>query len=232
MNTLKSSVLIAMSLITIVACLCRIQIAHADGIHLPIEVMIDAGHGGVDGGTRYGEILEKTINLQIAKKVYKLLANDGYFVLLNRTGDYALSDENEWLHNRSRHIRDLAQRKELAVEIVPQVLISLHVNWSPNRSQTGPVILYQKQGQSYMLAQILQQKLNSLYQSKELPRKGKTYYLLNRTECPAVIVEMGFLSNKSDREKLTSEKGQKEIARTISQAIKEYLILTGNLQGD
>lgn len=228
-NKLKLFVLV---LATTVTCFSPLQTVHADGIHLPIEVMIDVGHGGIDGGTSYGDILEKTINLQIAKKLYKMLKKEGSLVLLNRVGDYALSDENEWLLSRSRHIRDLAQRKELAVEVVPQILISLHVNWSPHRKKAGPVLLYQNRDQSYFLASILQKRLNDLTQSKELPRKGKTYYLLNRTESPAVIIEMGFLSNASDRARLTSEKGQTEIARTISEAVREYFILCGKLQGD
>lgn len=216
-------------LAAMIGCLGSLQNAHADGIHLPIDIMIDVGHGGIDSGTTYGSIEEKNINLQIAMKVYKMLKARGYNVLINRTGDYALSDDNEWLHSRSRHIRDLAQRKELAVEIVPQVLISLHVNWAKNRRESGPVILYQNRGQSYLLAHVLQQKLNGLYQSNETPRTGKTYYLLNRTESPAVIVEMGFLSNLSDRARLTNPKGQKEIADTICEAVREYLVLCGNL---
>ncbi|MGE5701188.1 MAG: N-acetylmuramoyl-L-alanine amidase family protein [Clostridia bacterium] len=201
--------------------------ARADQIHLPIEIMIDAGHGGIDGGTSYGDTLEKTINLEVALKLYKLLNEDGYQVILNRTGDYALSDENEWLRHPSRHIRDLAQRKQLAAEVDPQLLISLHVNWSSNPTQSGPVVLYQKSGLSYLLATVIQQRLNHLYGSKESPRKGKTFYLLNKTSMPTVIVEMGFLSNPHDRAKLTTPKGQEQLARAIGEAVKDYVILTG-----
>lgn len=74
-------------------------------------IIIDAGHGGIDGGTSFQNIMEKDINLAIAQKVFMLLRSMGYHAVLNRTGDYALSEENHWLGTRSRHLRDLAQRR-------------------------------------------------------------------------------------------------------------------------
>ena len=96
--------------------------------------------------------------------------------------------------------------------------------------QSGPVLLFQKSSQSYFLAEIVQQKLNRLYGTNDWPRMGKSFYLLNKTASPAVIVEMGFLSNPDDRVRLTSPEGQTQLARAIGEAIKEYLILTGVLQ--
>jgi len=187
------------------------------------DVIIDAGHGGIDGGTSYGNLLEKDINLAIAKKTYQALANKGYVTVLNRTGDYALSDQNRWLKNRSRHIKDLAQRKQLANEIKPKALVSLHVNWSKRRSMRGAIVLHQSSSDSAKLAQILQTELNDLYKSNEKPFLGKTYYLLNHSPCPTVIVEMGFISNDADRARLTNEQGQKEIAEAVARGLDRYL---------
>ncbi|QDX91916.1 N-acetylmuramoyl-L-alanine amidase [Brevibacillus laterosporus] len=198
--------------------------------HMPIEIIIDAGHGGVDGGTSYQGILEKDINLQIAKLLYKELTEKGYHVLLNRTGDYALSDENKWLRSPSRHIRDLAQRRHLAKEVHPQMLISLHINWSNSKSSTGPLVLYQKNNQSYILADIIQHYLDQLYNTKGEPLQGKTYYLLKQSICPTVIVEMGYLSNSRDRNFLVNKKTQRKIAQTIQEAVSEYMLIMNQIQ--
>ncbi|MGF9819964.1 N-acetylmuramoyl-L-alanine amidase family protein [Brevibacillus agri] len=196
----------------------------------PIHILIDVGHGGVDSGTSYGNLHEKDINLQIAKRLYEQLTKAGYSVALNRYEDIALSDDNRWLGNRSRHIRDLAQRKNLAKEIVPQMMLSLHVNWSSDSRRRGPVVLYQSNEQSFMLADLLQSSLNRLANTNDKPVKGKTYYMLRHSYCPSVIVEMGFISNASDREMLTNPASQEKIAQAIREAVSEYVTLTGNLK--
>ncbi|GED34573.1 N-acetylmuramoyl-L-alanine amidase [Brevibacillus centrosporus] len=196
----------------------------------PIQVLIDVGHGGVDSGTSFGDLLEKDINLAIAKQLYQELTKAGYRVALNRQEDVALSDDNRWLNSRFRHLRDLAQRKNLAKELVPQMMLSLHVNWSKDKQRRGPVVLYQSNEQSYMLAQLIQDSLNKMAGTQDKPVKGGTYYVLRHTYCPTVIVEMGFISNGADREMLTSPKGQEKIAQAIKTAVSEYAILTGNLK--
>jgi N-acetylmuramoyl-L-alanine amidase len=185
--------------------------------------LIDAGHGGVDSGTLHGDLLEKRINLEMAKEMYRQLSRRGLHTALDRNDDRALSDDNRWLKIRSRHLRDLAQRKLLADELAPKVLVSLHVNWSRDSSERGGLVLYQKNDQSKWLAAELQAALNRLYHVEEKPVYGKTYYILNRTRVPAVIVEMGFISNTADRSWLTSAKKQKEIAAALSAAIELYL---------
>jgi len=201
--------------------------AGAAELEIPtVDIVIDAGHGGVDSGTTYGEVAEKDINLQVAKILYHELAKSGYRVILNRVGDYALSDENQWLNNPSRHLRDLAQRKHLAVEFSPQIMISLHTNWASNPKRRGPVVLYQKNNQGFMLADIIQHALNRFYGTNKEPVSGKKYYLLKHDSCPAIIVEMGFISNAADRELMTKPESQQQIAQAIKIGIDEYFLLT------
>jgi len=195
----------------------------ADPVAPDADIIIDAGHGGIDGGTSYGNILEKDINLAIAKKTFEALSNQGYDIILNRTGDYALSDHNSWLKSKSRHRKDLAQRKQLAVDMKPKVMISLHVNWSKNKSKHGAIVLHQADERSIELANKLQARLNSLYRTNDKPFLGKTYYLLNRSKCPTVIIEMGFITSAEDRARLTSNQGQNEIAKEIAAGVLEYL---------
>ncbi|MBP1156619.1 MULTISPECIES: N-acetylmuramoyl-L-alanine amidase [unclassified Paenibacillus] len=189
-----------------------------------VDIIIDVGHGGIDGGTSYGHILEKNINLAIAEKTYEALRKKGYIVLINRSGDYALSNENLWLKTRSRHLKDLAQRSHLANEIKPKAMISLHVNSARRSSTRGAILLHQKNDQSKQLAKQLQQSLNALYGLHENPVYGKTYYLLKHTRVPTVIVEMGFITNLQDREMLVHAGSQQAIAESIAKGLQQYLM--------
>lgn len=188
-----------------------------------VDVIIDVGHGGIDGGTSYGQLLEKNINLAIAEKTYEALRKKGYIVLLNRSGDYALSSENLWLRSRSRHLKDLAQRSHLANEIKPRAMISLHVNSARSASKRGAILLHQKNEQSKQLAKHLQHSLNHLYGIREEPFYGKTYYLLKHSRIPTVIVEMGFITNHQDREMLVQPSSQQAIADNIADGVEQYL---------
>lgn len=185
-------------------------------------ILIDAGHGGIDGGTSHGDILEKDINLEIGRRLYVILRSQGYRTILNRTGDYALSDDNRWLRTRSRHLRDLAQRKQLSEELPSEIVISLHVNWGKNKSKRGPIVLHQSEGRSAFLASSIQNSLNNLYSTSSLPQIGKPFYLLNHVDCPAVIVETGFISNMDDRTLLNSKRGQQKVAEAIYGGILQY----------
>lgn len=187
-------------------------------------ILIDAGHGGIDGGTSYGDILEKDITLAISRKLFLLLRSDGFDAILNRNGDYAPSDENNWLHSKSRHLRDLAQRKELAEMLPANLVVSIHINWARSPSKHGPLVLYRQEGRSVMLARSIQEQLNSIYQVNSSPIPGKPFYLLNKITAPTVIVEAGFVSSPTDRDKLCSPKGQQEIAEAIENGIIAYLM--------
>ena len=185
-------------------------------------VIIDVGHGGIDGGTSHGDLMEKDINLSIARKLYLLLRSQGIQAAMNRKGDYALSDENRWHRTSSRHRRDLSQRRALTQEIESELLVSLHVNWARNSAKRGPLVLHQPTGESALLAFCLQDALNRQQHTFALPKTGGTFYMLRRVEQTAVIVEMGFISNASDRRMLTDEAGQKQVAEAIASGIRQY----------
>lgn len=189
-------------------------------------VLIDAGHGGVDGGTSYGDLLEKDLNLAIGRRLYLILRSHGYRAVLNRTGDYALSDDNRWFGSRSRHLRDLAQRKELSRQIPATIVVSLHVNWAGTESKRGPVVLFQNNGESALLATSIQDALVELYRMPSIrPELGKPFYLLKHIHCPAVIVETGYISNAKDRKMLTSLRGQQSISEAIYAGIVKYFMV-------
>ncbi|WP_162848359.1 N-acetylmuramoyl-L-alanine amidase family protein [Paenibacillus nanensis] len=185
-------------------------------------VIIDVGHGGIDGGASHGQLLEKDINLAIAGKLYLLLQSQGIPAVMNRTGDYALSEENRWHHTHSRHRKDLSQRKQLTEEIGSDLLVSLHVNAAKNSRKRGPLVLHQETGESALLAFCLQDALNRQQNSNEWPQLGKPFYLLRRVDEPSVIIEMGYISNAQDRAMLTDSFHQNEIARAIASGIRQY----------
>ncbi|USB32201.1 N-acetylmuramoyl-L-alanine amidase [Paenibacillus sp. YPG26] len=185
-------------------------------------ILIDAGHGGVDGGTSFREILEKDINLDISRKLYLLLKSKGYAAALNRSADYALSDDNQWLNSRSRHRRDLAQRKGLSDELSTSIVVSIHLNWAHSRTQRGPLVLHQNEGRSAVLAWSIQNELNTVFGTRSSPALGRPFYLLNHIQSPAVIVETGFLSNAEDRAMLTRPTEQMEVAKAIVAGIMAY----------
>ncbi|CAM2949854.1 N-acetylmuramoyl-L-alanine amidase [Paenibacillus sediminis] len=189
-------------------------------------ILIDAGHGGIDGGASFQDIVEKNINLMISQKVYMILRSQGYESALNRTGDYALSDENRWLSIRSRHRRDLAQRKGLTEQVPTAVVISIHANWGRNSSRRGSIVLHQEEGRSALLAGCIQNALNPLFHTNNTIRLGKPFYILNHVDTPAVIVETGFLSNSEDRSMLCNPRAQQDIASAIVAGIIQYLMVT------
>lgn len=187
------------------------------------RIIIDVGHGGVDGGTTYGTILEKDINLAVGLKLLSVLQSRQVPTSINRTKDYALSDDNPG-RNGGRHRRDLAQRVEIANKLKPAFMLSLHVNWTSNKTRSGPLVIYCKNQQAgKQLALRLQQELNQLYGSHTEPVASKSYYVLTHSRVPTVIVEMGFLSNKSDRQLLLSPQFQQKLADSIAKASVEAL---------
>ncbi|CAN7327948.1 N-acetylmuramoyl-L-alanine amidase [Paenibacillus sp. LjRoot153] len=199
--------------------------AHNDPLLPSADIILDVGHGGIDSGTMVGKYEEKDMNLAIAKKTYKSLVKKGYRVIINRTEDYALSDDNTWSYG-GRHRKDLAQRSGLANTINPRMMLSLHINWSKKSNTRGPLVIYQNQSDSILLANLLQDALNQVYGTEELPVLGKKYYVLKFTKCPSVIVELGFLSNKSDRKLLGESHHQAKLAKAITHAVEQYFAMT------
>ena len=187
------------------------------------DVIIDAGHGGIDGGTHWNEVKESHLNLAIGRKLYLLLRSRGVRAILNRTGDYALSDDNRWHRSRSRHRRDLTQRRGLSDEVEAELLVSVHVNWSSKSGKRGPLVIYRSgDDRSALLAMLLQEQLNRQQSSARRPQAADQFYLLNRSAIPSAIVETAFLSNPEDRAMLTSPRGQTRIAEAIAAGIAAY----------
>lgn len=200
------------------------SIIYGNELSPAIDVIIDPGHGGIDSGATYDQVEEKHINLSVAKLLTDQLNRRGYHVILSRERDEALSDSSKRLDIRSRHKRDLVQRGEIARFIHPKIFISLHVN-AGSATKKGATVLYQRDGQSYLLAHILQNHLNRMTGIQGVPVKGKYFYLLNKVDAPTVIVEMGYISNAEERVLLQTREYQTQLAEAIAAGIEEYSLI-------
>lgn len=181
-------------------------------------IFIDAGHGGKDNGANYNEVLEDTINLNIAKYMVASLVEKGAIVLTSRDGDYDLASNYE----KNRKSKDLKRRVELINKYNPNLFISIHLNTFPNESVYGGQVFAQDKQESQLLAKKIQDKFNELSKCNKKIKIGD-YYLLNNTKPIGVIVECGFLTNPDDRKKLINEEYQFKISEKIVLAIYEYL---------
>ena len=180
-------------------------------------VVIDAGHGGKDNGASNNDVLEDSINLNIASFLVEKLVDLGAYVYTSRDGDYDLASN----YDKNRKGKDLKRRVELVNSIRPDLFISIHLNTYKDESVSGGQVFYQDNEKSKLFADILQDKFNELSKKNKRSKYGD-YYLLNHTNFLGVLVECGFLTNFEELKKLSTRKYQQKIATKIIEGIKEY----------
>ena len=165
-------------------------------------IIIDAGHGGNDLGANKNGILEKDLVLKIAKQIKKASEEGKYEVVLTRDSDtYAA----------------LSERTEQINKLNPEMVISLHINSTPeaNTPKSGHEIFVQNTTESKSLAEKLSKKLG------ECNIKEQNLHILRNSKSPAVVVELGYINNTKEREYLNSNDGQREIAQKFADFINE-----------
>jgi N-acetylmuramoyl-L-alanine amidase len=179
-------------------------------------VVIDAGHGGFDGGAESDSgVSEAGINLAVAKKLQMLLERNGYTVVMTREGEDAIGDTKD---------ADMARRREIIETSEADVVVSIHMNKFPSASVSGPqVFFHEDSAEGAALAKLVQDALNT---ALEPPRPRvehpETYYILRSGDCPAVIVECGFLSNEREETLLQDDDYQQECAKAIYRGIDDF----------
>ena len=180
-------------------------------------VILDAGHGGFDGGASAGDVLEKDINLKIALFLADHLRFLGYDVILTREDDSATNDEGDRI--RSKKISDMKNRLALMKSYPDAFFVSIHLNKYSDSQPKGTQVFYsQKTTESKLLAQSIQQTVKELLQSdnhREIKPATRDTYLLYNAPIPAVIVECGFLSNPAELALLKTEEYQKKMAFAV-----------------
>lgn len=170
------------------------------------KVVIDAGHGGTDVGATGGGIYEKNITLDVSKRVESILKQRGYQVLMTRPDDKFVS---------------LQDRVTISENYSPNIFVSIHVNSSVRPEITGVETHYYHQ-YSMSLAQTVHSAFASEVQSPNRGLFKSKFYVINHTTCPAILVEIGFISNANERAQLVSEKRKQATAKSIADGIDNY----------
>lgn len=170
------------------------------------RVVIDAGHGGTDHGAIRDDTSEKDITLDVSQKVEDMLKKQGYAVLMTRPVDSFVS---------------LADRVAMAEKFNPDIFVSIHVNSSVRPEITGIETHYYHQ-ESLNLAQTVHSSLASAIDSKNRGLFKSKFYVINHTTSPAILVEIGFISNDNERAQLVSEKRKQATAKAIVEGVNNY----------
>ena len=174
------------------------------------DIVLDAGHGGKDPGANIDDAIEKDITLEIALMTQEILENAGYKVAMTRTDDTFV---------------ELTERPVFANKKKAQVFVSIHCNSSEDGSGKGIETYYteQKGISSENLAKEIQNAVIEHTNADNREIKTANYTVLVRSNMPTALVEVGFLTNSSERELLQTEEYQKNLAEGIAEGILNYI---------
>lgn len=187
-------------------------------------IVIDAGHGGVDGGaTSCTGRLESSINLEIALRLEALLQLLGYDTRMIRREDISVYTQGETI--AAKKASDLKQRVLMVRQTPNPVLLSIHQNNFPDGRYSGAQVFYAATEGSAPLAKTMQEAFRSNLNpgSRRQEKKSSGVYLLDRIQCPGVLIECGFLSNPREEALLRSADYQKKLCCVIAASLGEYL---------
>ena len=191
-------------------------------------IIIDAGHGGIDGGAvGKNNVIEKNINLSIAKKLETMLTACGFEVIMTRTTDDMIGETlsgNATIHQKK--VSDTKARVSLINSHPNAIVLSIHQNLFSDSKYYGAQMFYStKNEDSKALGTFLQNRFSSMLQTDN-ERKAKpvsnNIYIMNHITVPAVLVECGFISNAVEAANLTNDEYQNKIAFVIYAAVCDY----------
>lgn len=174
-----------------------------------VDIVLDAGHGGKDAGANHDNILEKDITLEIAKKTNKILSEAGYKVKMTREKDSFI---------------ELADRIDFANKRKPRVYVSIHCNSSEDGNGNGIETFYaeSKKENSQKLAESIQKNIVNATGAKDREVKTADYAVILRTDMSAALVEVGFLTDESERALLQKEDYQQKLAEGIAEGVLDF----------
>lgn len=189
------------------------------------QLILDAGHGGEDGGAvSLSGVAESTINLAITLKLDQLLGFYGVCPRLLRDCDISLH-ESEADTLRKKKVSDLKNRVKMIEETENAVVISIHQNTYPSQAYHGAQVFYRKGVESTTLAALLQETLKNGVDQENQRQPAQipdSIYLMQHITCPAVLIECGFLSNPTEEQKLLTFGYQTQLAICITGAWLRY----------
>jgi len=188
-----------------------------------ITVVIDAGHGGIDPGAVANGLVEKELNLSVAKKLEQFLKLSNVNVVMTRTEDVLLGDGDTV---RAHKAADLRERLSIAEQIDNAVFVSIHMNKFDSEYVHGLQTFYASSTEgSQELAQSIQNSVTLLDKDnkREIKPDSGNIYVLENTTRTAVLVECGFLSNTKEAKLLSDGGYQNSLAFIIYIGIINYI---------
>lgn len=220
------SILLVFSMILAIFIGNRVITVVSEG--LPIErtncIIIDAGHGGVDGGaTSCTGKLESELNLEIALRLNDLFQLLGYETKMIRTTDISIHTRGETIAQKK--VSDLKERVRICNDTENAVLLSIHQNNFTDSRYSGAQVFYSNQGESQQLAENLQTYFRETLNpgSKRQIKKGNGIYLMEHIGCTGVLIECGFLSNPEEEAKLRNPGYQQKLCCVIVSGVTNFL---------
>jgi len=203
--------------------------------NLPLSgkiIILDPGHGGPDGGAVGGEILEKDVALQVSLYLKDYLQEQGALVLMTREEDVDLADPKTKGYSR-RKVEDLRKRVEMVNESDGDLFISIHLNAIPSPRWKGAQTFYQRSDskENERVAKFIQDELRTnLGNTDRYAKSINGIYILKKAEIPGALVEVGFLSNPSERALLSTDDYQKKLAASIYNGIMRHYTVEEELE--
>ena len=186
------------------------------GDFMATKIFVDAGHGGFDPGAVGNGVTEQAVNLNVANYLADILRQNGYQVMeyRNTTTENVLSNKNADLTNRAR----------MANEWGADYFISIHTNSSLNPSANGfEAYVYRLNSVSEELAESIVESVVSSLGSKDNGVRRANFAVLRRTNMPATLLELGYLTNPTEALNLNSPAWQRAVARAIFEGINNYV---------
>ena len=192
----------------------------------PPTVILDAGHGGPDGGaTGVNGVSEKDLNLAVVLLLADLLRGEGVEVVLTRADDsLPITEEQDRSGHRKRW--DVTNRAAFTTLYPDALFVSIHMNRFPVEKYSGLQVWYAKTQGSASLAETVRRRVVSDLQpdnKRQCKQADRSIRLLDSAGCVAILIECGFLSNVAECEKLCSPDYQRELSFSIFCAIMEYV---------
>ncbi|HHY99910.1 MAG TPA: N-acetylmuramoyl-L-alanine amidase [Tissierellia bacterium] len=184
-----------------------------------IRILLDPGHGGIDQGASGDlKIAEAPINLAIAKKLMSFLEGSGFEVEMTRYDDQGLyTDLSGTIRDKKNE--DLKNRVDLINKSGSDLVISVHLNYFPQKQYYGAHVFYQKNNEAITkaAAETIQESMKNILDKSNtrVPQLKKGIKIMDDAKVPVVLIECGFLSNNDEERKLISDDYQEKTAWAI-----------------
>ncbi len=199
--------------------LCAIYIPVSNAMAKGV-VVIDAGHGGMDGRVSFGNMIEANINLELSRELKGILEDRGYKVVMTRDSTNSLGGKKK---------DDMQKRREIILKAKPDLVVSMHVNKYQDTNRRGVQVFYDDTKKNKEIGERFQYLINSNVNKKyagrdDLKSLGGDYYICKCSPYPSVIIECGFISNEGDRMLLNDSKYKTHLVSTIADGIDSMML--------